>query len=148
MTEKKVFVHKLFCHQIFQISVYLCKNCNPTLENVAHFFPATPLKFEIQSRISNFVLPFWKFGRTQQKIRLNRKRASHHVKSQWYSHRPHIFNALVCNEVKINELCFRIQFVCSIFIWFVSFPYYTIQVWLKSPTLDVIECLSHALFLN
>ena len=42
LTEKNIFVYKLFCHWIFQILVYLlCKNCN-TSEKVYPFFSVTP----------------------------------------------------------------------------------------------------------
>ena len=144
MWQRKTFLFiNFFVIKYFRFRFIYVKTATQPWKMSPPFFQQPPLKIEIRSEISNFIPPFWKFGR-----RFNRKRGSHHEKSQWYSHRPHIFNALVCNEVKINELYFRIQFVCSIFIWFLSLLYHIIQVRLKSPALDVLECLSHALFLN
>ena len=51
MSEKNIFVYKLFCRQIFQIIVFLCKNCKP-LKKETPSFPlfvgrGIPLKIEI-----------------------------------------------------------------------------------------------------
>ena len=43
MTEKNIVVYKLFCHQIFQILIYLFFKIATPLKKVTSSFPATPL---------------------------------------------------------------------------------------------------------
>ena len=59
MTEKNIFVYKLFCHEIFQILVhFFCKNCKP-LKKITPLFSSNPL-----SKLKSCQAPpFWKFGR-------------------------------------------------------------------------------------
>ena len=58
MTEKCIFVYKLFCHYIFQILVYfLCKNCNSPLKKVTPLSQQSLSKNEILS--SPILLEIW-----------------------------------------------------------------------------------------
>ena len=58
MTEKCIFVYKLFCHYIFQILVYfLCKNCNSPLKKVTLLSQHSLSKNEILS--SPILLEIW-----------------------------------------------------------------------------------------